>query len=91
MRRIGALPAPRLQHSLLDQPRHEQVQDTGMHAVLDQPGTELRQDRVVEAGVSKSQAQSILPRNLVPNRLRGLPIGQVLRRLEHRDQHQAPG
>jgi hypothetical protein len=53
-----------------------------------QPRPELAQRREVEAGIVQLQAQRVLPVDPRVHRLDGLPVGQVLRELQQRDQGQ---
>ena len=85
---VGALLPARAHQALGFQRVQQQVQHPLLQAVLDDPGAELGQDRGVEPLIGEIQAQRILPGDLVPDRVRGLSIGQVLGHLQHRDQRQ---
>jgi hypothetical protein len=85
---VGALFPARADQPLGSQGVQQQVQHPLLQAVLDHPSAELAEHRGVEPLVVEVQPERVLPGDLVPDRVRGLPIGQVLRHLQHRDQRQ---
>lgn len=65
-----------------------QLQQTYRPPMDDQTVAELREHRVVEPGVVQSQTQRVLPVQPGPYRVGGVPIGQILHRLQHAHQRQ---
>jgi hypothetical protein len=57
----------------------------------DQPGPELRQHAEIEARIGQLQTQAVFPVDTPADRVGGLPIGEVLRELQHGDHRQLPG
>jgi hypothetical protein len=88
MGRVGALTAPRGDQPQLDQPIQEDLEGHTLQVVGDQPGPELREHAEVEAGIGQVQAQTVFPVDTPADRVGGLPIGEVLRELQHRDHRQ---
>ncbi len=88
VRRVGARPPARLHQPLGREAFEQRVQREGRQIPRDEPGTELREHTGVEPGVVEIEAEGELPRHPVADRVRGLPVGQVLTELQHRDHHQ---
>jgi hypothetical protein len=76
---IRALPTTRLDQSCLDQPVQQHVQRHTLQVMGDQPAAELRQHREVEPVVGQLQPQAVLPVDPPADRVRSLPVGEVLR------------
>ena len=85
---IGPLPHPRPDQAQLTQPGQQRLQQHRLHPAGDQPGPELAQHAEVEPLIVQLQAQAVLPVQPPPHRISGLPVGQVLRELQHRHHRQ---
>ena len=87
---IGALPAAGLDQAEPGQALQQRVQRQARQIAGHQPGPELAQHAGVKALVIQLQAQRVLPRHPVPDRVSSLPASQVLRELQHAGHHQLP-
>jgi hypothetical protein len=85
---VGPYPTPRLDQPLADQPFQQRIQRQPDQVLTHQPVTELAQHARVEPRVLQLHTDGVLPGDPVPDRLGSLPVGQVLRELQHRDDHQ---
>ncbi|CAM5411791.1 hypothetical protein SALBM311S_11447 [Streptomyces alboniger] len=85
---IGALLAPGGHQALVLAVFQEPVEDHPFHAVPGQPGAEPAQHARVEARVRQLGPERVLPVDRPHRHRRGLPVGQVLGELQHRDQRQ---
>lgn len=56
----------------------------------DQSSPKLRQHAEIEARIRQLQTQTVFPVDTSPHRGGGLPSGEVLRELQHRDHRQLP-
>src|SRR4029450_5548823 len=57
---------------------------------LDQARTELAEYGVVEAWIGEGEAERVLPIDPAPHGVRRLPVGQVLRELQHGGEREPP-
>ena len=85
---IGPLLAARLDQALGHQPCQQRIQHHLLQPGPGHPAPELGQHRVVKARVIDWQAEQVLPVDPGPHRLGRLPVGEVLRPLQHRHQRQ---
>ncbi|WSB27926.1 hypothetical protein OIE49_19705 [Streptomyces sp. NBC_01788] len=83
---VGALLATGPDQALLAADVHEPVEHHPLHAVLHEPGPEAGQHGRVETGIGQFRADRVLPVDRADCHRSGLPVGQVLRELQHRDQ-----
>src|SRR5216683_958902 len=90
MRRVRSLPPPLFEPSSLFAQRQYRFQEAFFSSQCHQAGPKFTQDGMIEAGVSQLQAESILPVQSTPNGIGGLPIRQILHKLENGDQCQSP-
>ena len=90
MGRVGALAAPRFDQPQLHQPIQEHLKGHALQVMSDQSGPKLRQHAEIEAWIRQRQTQTVFPVDTPPHRVGGLPIGEVLRELQHRDHRQLP-
>ena len=90
MRGIRALLPARLDQAPLHQRGQQHVQHMLFKTASDDPGAELWQHTVIEPGIIQREPERVLPGQIPPRRLRGLPIGQLLRHLQHAHQRKAP-
>ncbi|WSM52241.1 hypothetical protein OG963_00415 [Streptomyces sp. NBC_01707] len=90
MGRVGADPATAFNQARSRKTFHHHSQQPVCTVPFGQPVTELAQHREVEASVVQLQAQAVLPVQTAPDGLRRLPVGQILRVLQHRHQRK-PG
>ena len=86
MRRIGALPAPRLDQPRLLERRQQRLEQQRLGTLRDEAVAELAQDGGVEAGVVQRQAEGVLPVDAPAHRVGGLAIRQPFGELEDRRQ-----
>ena len=85
---IGALLPAGLDQPVCLQPLQQRVQCDPLQPGLRDLRPEFRQDRVVERAGRQRQAEEVLPVQRPLRLLGSLPVGQVLRLLQHRDQRQ---
>ncbi len=70
------------------QPLQQRIQRQVRQVTSHQPGPELAQHAGIKARIIQLQAERVLPRHPVADRLSGLPVGQVLRKLQNAGHHQ---
>ncbi len=91
VRRVGALPAARLEPATCAGLVEHEIEGPPLSLPLHQPGTQLAQDGVVAARVGDLQAERILPIQPTPHRVRCLTIRPAFQVLQHRHQCEPPG
>ncbi len=90
LRRVSALPPPRLDQLPLAAPPQEGVEEEPLRVALDQPRAELDEHRGIEARVVQVTPQEVLPVDAAAHGVGRLPIRQPLPKLEERHQRQSP-
>jgi hypothetical protein len=85
---IGALPAAAPDQAEAGQALQQRVQRQARQITGHQPGPELAQHAGIKARILQLQAERVLPGHPVADRLSGLPVGQVLRKLQDTGHHQ---
>jgi hypothetical protein len=87
---VGALLAASSDQALVLQARQQQVQGPLLQAMGEDSGAKLAQHPGVNTGLGQTQPKRIFPVDPQPDRVGRLPVSQVLRHLQHRDQRQPP-
>jgi len=85
---VSALLAAGPDQALVTAHFQESVEHHPLHAMLGQPGPEPGQHGRVKTGIGQFRADRVLPVDRADRHRGGLPVGQVLRELQHRDQRQ---
>lgn len=88
MRGVRTLPAPRPHQSRLRKPIHHHREQPVSPVALGKPIPELAEHRMIEPWLGQLHPQRVLPVDATRHRPRRLPIGEVLRILQHRHQRQ---
>lgn len=78
---IGPLPPPCFQVAALLTGGEQGIQQAVFRRAVREACPELEEHREVEAGVSKLEAEGILPVNTRPHRFGGLPVRESFREL----------
>src|SRR5829696_6442592 len=90
MRAVGALPTAGDQQLALPAQRQKRVEQQGLSSTGHEPRSELAEHRGVKARVGQLQAEQIFPVNPASDGFGRPPVRQVLGKLQHGDQRQAP-
>jgi hypothetical protein len=90
MRAVGALLAARFDQPASLEALEHGVQQQMLRLAGDKAGPELGERAEVEPGISQFEPQRILPVDPGAHSVGGLPVAEVLEKLEDRDQSQSP-
>ena len=85
---MRCLLAARLDQAEPGQALQQRVQRQARQVTGHQPGPELAQHAGVKARILQLQAERVLPRHPVADRLSRLPVGEILRKLQNTGHHQ---
>jgi len=90
VRRVGALPTPRLEQLPRARPCQHRLEEQPLRRTCGEAAPERAQDRGVAARVGELQPQHVLPVEPRAHRVGGLAVRQSLRALQDRRQRQPP-
>ena len=91
MGRVGALAATLGQEAALAAEGEQCVEQQGVGFAGHEAGAELTQDQGVKTGIGQVEAEQVLPVDASPYGIGSTAVGQVLGKLQQRDQRQPPG